>query len=98
MVGFSGVKSAYVLTVLSNGGVAINSNEVYMCQLAYHNCPACQEEVQCEQSNYECPYQNSLDWICSKCEWWINEERRADERYERLMLERKEWEQNNGYN
>lgn len=64
-----------------------------MCSQQFHNCPACNEEYRCDQHDNEC---NSQD-ICAKCEYWIDEERKETERYERMMWERNEWIRENGY-
>jgi hypothetical protein len=47
----------------------------------YYACPVCQEELEYDP----------CDEPCCKCIWWIMEERKESERYERLMQEREAW-------
>jgi hypothetical protein len=67
-----------------------------MCRIGYHNCPACEEEYKCDQFNSECPVLNGYNNPCDKCEWWAEEERKEQDKYERMMWEREreygEWE------
>lgn len=62
-----------------------------MCDIGFHNCPECGEEYKCRQSNSECPVKNNYDGPCEKCEWWMEEERKEHDRYQRMLEERQEW-------
>jgi hypothetical protein len=67
-----------------------------MCDLGFHICSACGEEYKCDQHNSECPVLDHDTTPCAKCEWWIGEEHKENERYQRMMQERKEWEREHG--
>lgn len=63
-----------------------------MCDLGYHRCPSCDDEMQCSLPNSDCDGLGMYEsQPCGKCEWYISEQRKEDERYERMMHERDEW-------
>lgn len=64
-----------------------------MCDIGYHICPECQDEIKCYQSEYECATTAHLEWICERCEYWMEElQREDDNRRERQEWEQREWE------
>ena len=68
-----------------------------MCELGFHNCPACQEEYKCDQPNSECPTMNHYDGPCNKCEYWIDESEREAEREEERNWQRAQWIKDHGW-
>lgn len=69
-----------------------------MCSLDFHICQHCGEEFRCDQKDSECGILNGYsDEPCAKCEWWIGEEHKENERYQRMMQEREEWERDHKF-
>ena len=63
-----------------------------MCELGYHVCPDCGEEFKCTQSDSECPALVGYEEPCAKCEWWMEQVHSEQEKHDRMMWEREQWE------
>jgi hypothetical protein len=59
-----------------------------MCDIGYHHCPQCGDEINCELSNAECDRINHYEYPCDKCEYWDEENAKEME-----LDERRRWEQ-----
>lgn len=69
-----------------------------MCSIGYHNCPTCGEEISCYQPDYECSVMNNLNYPCEKCEYWMEELHKEEERKATWEQEqRKRWAEEYGY-
>ncbi len=69
-----------------------------MCEIGYHICPQCQDEIKCYQHDSECESLNQSSWACENCEYWQEELHREDTRKrERIEWETQEWERLYGY-
>lgn len=57
-----------------------------MCDLQYHVCPNCGEELNCYQSNTSCPEFNGQRSLpCEQCEYWLAEVEREEERRQKKI-------------
>lgn len=62
-----------------------------MCSIGEHNCPACDEPYPCYASDYDC--QNTMPYPCEKCEYWMEESYKEDQRKSEWEREQRErWE------
>lgn len=64
-----------------------------MCDIGEHDCPHCGEGIKCYASNYECSKTDHNAYPCARCEYWIDDQRREDEREAEMW----EWAKENSY-